>query len=463
MLSKIWNGAAFGIDATTAGLFLSFIALAAFAIAALRTVFLNSKKPTHLQEVVIDGPGNLTDEVEPIYDKSEDDKAQSSVRVKALCIHPIKSCRPIEVQRALLTKTGFAYDRCFAFALEKTPGDWKFLSQRTKPGMALIEQHLWLPHARSDLTHENVKTGGCLVVTFPDPDPAGKTARAQAILEQGTFSAQPQTSFMIPLKPTPGQVDKWGLRIKAFTVQERTASGLDYGDIPEVAAALPKLRKFLQISGRENLTLMACTPDTLAPTDTNLAPLKCIGTPAMQCYTDEQPLHIINLPSVHATSQLLPTENQPLSARRFRPNIFITGAPAFSEESWKRFRVLPRAKSGGRKAETVPSMSVVCRTARCTMPNVDPQTGSIAYENAPAGRKRGKPQPSTTLAEHRMVEDKQVNPIALGYMGVHCVPEDSTFSQSGIRNGRGVYVEVGDEIEVFETGNHYWGSTAHDY
>ena len=56
-----------------------------------------------------------------------------------------------------------------------------------------------------------------------------------------------------------------------------------------------------------------------------------------------------------------------------------------------------------------------------------------------------------------MVEDKQVNPIALGYMGVHCVIEDSTFSADE------VYVGAGDEIEVFETGIHRWGSTAHDY
>lgn len=108
-------------------------------------------------------------------------------------------------------------------------------------------------------------------------------------------------------------------------------------------------------------------------------------------------------------------------------------------------------------------MSVVCRTARCTMPNVDPLTGLIAYENAPAGRKKGKPQPSTTLAEHRMVEEKQVNPIALGYKGIHCVPEDTTFAPSAVGSDEGVYVEVGDEIEVFETGEHYWGSTAHEY
>lgn len=463
MLSTIWNGIVPSTNAKAMQLIIIPVIIAALAAAALRAILIHIKKPTHLREVVTNGPSNLTDEVSPIYDKAKDDQAKSSVRVKALCIHPIKSCQPIEVTRALLVKTGFAYDRCFTFVLEKTPGDWKLLSQRTKPGMALIKQHLWLPHAQSDVDHENFKTGGCLIATFPDPDPVSWTAQAKAKLEQGKLSARPQVSFKIPLKPTPEQIDKWGLRIKTFIVHERKASGLDFGDVPEVAAIMPKLRKFLQISAKENLTLMACTPDTLAPTDTNLAPLKDIGSPAMQCYTDEQPLHIINLASVHATSQLLPPENQPLSACRFRPNIFLTGAPAFSEESWKRFRVLPRATSGEKRAQALPSMSVVCRTARCTMPNVDPQTGLIAYENAPAGRKRGKPQPSTTLAEHRMVEEKQANPIALGYMGVHCVPEDSTFIHPETADDLGVYIEVGDEVEVFETGTHRWGSTAHEY
>jgi len=96
------------------------------------------------------------------------------------------------------------------------------------------------------------------------------------------------------------------------------------------------------------------------------------------------------------------------------------------------------------------------------MPNVEPSTGHISYEDAPLGRKRGKPQPSTMLVERRMVEEREANPSALGYMGVHCVVEDISFGKGGDGGGE-VFVEVGDEIEVFETGEHYWGSTAGDY
>jgi len=459
MLTKLWS--ADGIRVVdVARVVAILVALAALLLGLSRQYLLNSKRFLHLRIAANDTGSNLDDETDQKYDKAENDLTPGPVRIKALCIHPIKSCRPIEVKRALLTKTGFAYDRCFSFATEKTPGDWKFISQRTKPGMALIKQHLWLPHADSDPDHESVKSGGVLAVSFPDPDPPSILARAVAVLETGRFSAHPQVSFTIPLRPTSEQIDKWGLGIKGFGVHERKSAGLDYSDVPVFAAVLPKLKRYLQLSAKENLTLIACTPDTLAPADTNLAPLEHIGTPSKLCYTDEQPLHIINLSSVHAASQLLPPENQPLSARRFRPNIFITGAPAYSEEMWKRFRVLPRETHS--KLAAPPSMSVVCRTARCTMPNVEPHSGQISYEDPPPGRKRGKPQPSTTFAEHRMVEDKQVNPIALGYMGMHCVIEDSTFG-NGASEADEVYIEVGDEIEVFETGVHFWGSTAHDY
>ena len=454
MLANMWPTIGIcGVD--VARVIAILVGLAAMALGLFRQYLLTRKRLFHLRDVANNTGSNLGDETDRTYDKAEDDSTPGSVRIKALCIHPIKSCRPIEVKRALLTKTGFAYDRCFSFATEKTPGDWRFLSQRTKPGMALIEQRLWLPHAESDPEHTSVKSGGVLAVSFPDPDPPSMMARAIAVLETGRLSAQPRVSFTIPLRPTSKQIDDWGLRIKSFGVHERKSSGLDYSDVPAFAAVLPELRRYLQLSAKENLTLMACTPDTLTPADTNLAPLEHIGTPSKLCYTDEQPLHIINLPSVHAVSELLPPENQPLSARRFRPNIFVTGAPAFSEETWKRFRVLPQGTRS--KHVAPPSMSVVCRTARCTMPNVEPHSGQISHEDPPPGRKRGKPQPSTTFAEHRMVEDKQVNPIALGYMGMHCVIEDSTFGDEE------VYVEVGDEIKIFETGIHRWGSTAQDY
>jgi uncharacterized protein YcbX len=408
---------------------LILLGITSLLLVGLRQYLLESKKPRHLRETLSAIRSNLADETDDKHNTPEGDVTSDPIRVKALCIHPIKSCSPIELQRAILTKTGFAYDRCFSFVVGKTAEDWRFISQRTKPGMALIEQQLWLPNPKSDPEHESVKMGGCLIVSFSHPGVPNLVTTARAMLEERSWSAKPRISFTIPLKPTPDQINRWGLRIKTFRLHDQPYSGLDYGDLPEVAAVLPKLKRYLHIRDKEHLTLMACTPDTLSPTSTNLAPLAYIGTPAQKSYTDQQPLHLINLPSVHAASKLLPRENQPLSAQRFRPNIFLTGAPAYSEETWKRFRILPR--DGKLASRNLPSISVVCRTSRCTMPNVEPSTGHISYEDAPLGRKRGKPQPSTMLVERRMVEEREANPSALGYMGVHCVVEDISFGKGG--------------------------------
>jgi hypothetical protein len=94
------------------------------------------------------------------------------------------------------------------------------------------------------------------------------------------------------------------------------------------------------------------------------------------------------------------------------------------------------------------------------MPNVDPDSGKFDTDIPLPGKKRGKPQPSTTLVKYRTVETG--NNGALGYLGMHCVPEDRNFMEVEEQEV-GVYVEVGDEIEVLERGVHLYGSTGNDY
>ncbi|OAP63162.1 hypothetical protein AYL99_02389 [Fonsecaea erecta] len=432
---------------------------AIFITSCARHIYLAHRVPKYMQRVGIYRTSNLADQYDAKYDGDEETLPKSPIVIKALYIHPIKSCAPIELERAQLTKAGFAYDRCFALAVEAKTDEWQFISQRTKPQMARIKEELWLPGPGSKRGNVLVEAGGCLVVSFPDPDPAYPLQRLRTAFETWTLSAKPEVRFTVPLLPSPGHINQMKIQMRHFTIHSRQATGLDLGQLPGVAAAIPKLKRFLNIPARQNLTLIRCTPDTLVRTTRNLAPLDHIGTPAMHGYTDQQPVHIINLSSVHSVSQLLPTENQPLSALRFRANIYLTGPPAFSEETWKRYRILPS------KAATIPTrvastLSVVCRTSRCTMPNVNPDLGVFEHDNSRPDRKKGVPQPSTTLIEHRTVEDG--NPAALGYMGMHCVPEDASLKEARDRNGE-PYVEVGDEIEVLETGSHLYGSTGNDY
>jgi uncharacterized protein YcbX len=72
-------------------------------------------------------------------------------------------------------------------------------------------------------------------------------------------------------------------------------------------------------------------------------------------------LHLVNLESVRALGERL---GRPVDPLRFRPNIVIDGAPAWSELAWAGEIRLPDI-----------SLTVACRTTRCAATNVDPQTG----------------------------------------------------------------------------------------
>ncbi|KAJ5755605.1 hypothetical protein N7533_005148 [Penicillium manginii] len=401
---------------------------------------------------------NMEDQYHPMFGLPADCGNLGLPRIKALYLHPVKSCAPIEVESALLTKTGFLFDRCFAFAtgpLQNGPDStdkWRFISQRTKPAMSMIETEIWLPTQGDHVGH--------LAVMFPSLETPTWADRLETLLRTWDLSAIPKVSFSVPLDVIAEGFDDYVTKPKTFTIHSREAMGLDMGELPRVAAAMPKLKKFLKIPDNQGLSLFRCTEDTLVRTDKNLAPLENIGTPAVHGYTDQQPLNINSLSSVHAVSALLPAENQPLNALRFRANIWIENSPAYDEETWKRCTILPKDRQVDLKTHAAPTLSVVCRTSRCTMPNVDPEKGVFDTDNAPPGRKKGKPQPSTTLVQHRTVEDG--NKMALGYLGMHCVPEDWCLRMAE-DNDQGLYVRVGDEIEVLERGTHLYGSTAGDY
>ncbi|KAM0194305.1 hypothetical protein ACHAPQ_005476 [Fusarium lateritium] len=421
-----------------------------------------SSAPKELRNLRREGVAysNMNDQTDPKYDLPEGSTTDGTVRIKAIFVHPIKSCAPVELHRAQLIKRGFLWDRCFALATEVNRPEseggpiWRFVSQRTKPLLSQIKTELWLRHGDSDARDPLVRSTGCLVFKFPDPDPPSWLDRIRQLLD----SRQKEVSAIVPLQIDETYRKEHGIAIKPFTIHSREANGLDMGNAPTVAAVLPKLKRFLNIAEHQKLTLLQCTPNTLVRTEKNLAPLEHIGQPAVHGYTDQQPVNINNLASVHAVSALLPAENQPLNALRFRANIWITGAPAFEEETWKRCRVVPQQQAG---IESVPpTLSVVCRTSRCTMPNVNPRTGKFDTDIPDGEKTRGRAQPSSTLVKHRTVEDG--NPKALGYIGMHCVPEDLALEVATTRD-QGLYVQVGDEIEVLGRGIHHYGSTGNDY
>lgn len=122
-------------------------------------------------------------------------------------------------------------------------------------------------------------------------------------------------------------------------------------------------------------------------------------------FADGYPVLLANEESLGALGAQCP---DPLTMTRFRPNLVVTGVPAWAEDSWRRVRV----------GEA--TFRVVKSCARCVLTTVDPETG------------RKGPEPLRTLARHRRWDGKT-------WFGVNLVPD-----------APGVVVRVGDPVEVVD-------------
>lgn len=194
--------------------------------------------------------------------------------------------------------------------------------------------------------------------------------------------------------------------------------------------ALAKLKYFLGVSNplalfrvddKHRRSVTRCLPQDRQNQEFNIG------------FADAFPVNLLGLSSVHATDDELPQDASAkgrLDARRFRANIYVSGVPAFEEDRWKRItlgRRLGRDHQG--LFETEAEYHVACRTARCKLPDVDPDTGI-----------RDKSEPYASLSRTRKV-DKGACPHPC--LGMQMIP----LFQRGI-------IRVGDVVEVLETGEH---------
>lgn len=104
-----------------------------------------------------------------------------------------------------------------------------------------------------------------------------------------------------------------------------------------------------------------------------------------------------------------PDDRQPLPMARFRPNLVVSGAPAWAEDRWRRLRI----------GEAV--FRAVKGCDRCALTTIDPDT-----------TERG-PEPLRTLARYRRWAGKT-------WFGINLVPDTP-----------GVTIRPGDPVEIIET------------
>lgn len=184
-------------------------------------------------------------------------------------------------------------------------------------------------------------------------------------------------------------------RIRQVTIWKDTLDALDCGD--DVAQWFEvRLGRVVRL-----VRLGTLTGRTLDPTWVPHSPFT-------SAFTDAYPALITSTASLDALNAQL---SQPLPMDRFRPNIVITGAPAWAEDGWRSLEV----------GEVTFDLVKPC--ARCVVITTDQHTGERPHGSAPL----------TVLSQHRTLP-------GLG----------AIFGQNAVHRALGV-VRVGDPVRVCET------------
>ncbi|KAI4089571.1 MAG: hypothetical protein LQ344_005286 [Seirophora lacunosa] len=336
--------------------------------------------------------------------------------VEGLYVHPIKSCRAVEVAEAEVFSAGLKYDRRYTFAeLRRGPdgtdsgsSGWEFVTQRKYGKLANIRLEIWEPDPDSldyALGEPNVQSGGVLVVRYPAPGDG----------------VDEQRSFEIPFDPTKGQIRNQGYVLQKMRIWKDTPDSLlitstDRSDAP------PWIKDIqAYIGSSKHLALFRVASGNDRHVFRN-APRKAeLGYQSLVGFADAYPLNLLGLASVADLDRRLKETAPGLTgstALRFRANIYFKGSTAYAEDSWKRIRIGQHV------------YHVACRTTRCELPNTDQSTG-----------RKHLNQPSKTIRAYRDI-DEGAGP-GRACLGMQLVP----VSEHGI-------IREGDEIEVLETGEH---------
>ncbi|KAF2275623.1 uncharacterized protein EI97DRAFT_434031 [Westerdykella ornata] len=387
--------------------------------------------PAGCRKLGLQGPSNLSDQFSSKYSQGGDRGPSNPWKVKALFIYPVKSCRGIELEKSDIVSTGLKYDRQFTFAQYvtglptlqgKVQSEWTFITQRTFPRMAKVEVEMWVPDPEApgySPDGEWVQSEGCVVVRFPfTPDVdlsfEGLKAYGSIVAAKLSGKAEPMVEFRVPFNPLKGRQKMLRYKSEKLKIWKDTPEALNVGtEVPDEVMA--KLKYTLGVANP--MTLFRIDPAKYREVHKNAPKKEDVGFQTAIGMQDSYPMHIMNLASVHHVSSQLPKGYPPLSALRYRANVFFTGPPAFSEDDWKKARI-----GAG-------TYHISCRTTRCKLPNVDPETG-IADRN----------EPSTTMREYRVIDQGSKN----ACLGMQVTPLDAK------------EIKVGDEIEVLERGEHYW-------
>jgi uncharacterized protein len=234
------------------------------------------------------------------------------MRLHSITTYPIKGCRRVEQQRAIVEAWGLAGDRRWMIVNQETG---RRVSQRETALLTQVQPSL-------------VGSGSVLVRT---------PGMADLVVDEpldGDLIEVTVGAFAGPARPASAVADDWFSTVLGLKVR------MVWLDDPRRREVHPS-----------------------------------IGQPGdVVVFADNSPVTMVNLSSLHALNDLIAESGSiagsgpwegPLPATRFRPNLVIAGAPAWAEDSWVGGRL--------RVGEVVFRVPLGC--ARCLVTTTDQETG----------------------------------------------------------------------------------------
>ncbi|KAM7218551.1 molybdenum cofactor sulfurase [Rhypophila decipiens] len=371
--------------------------------------------------------------------------------IQSLFIYPVKSCKGIELKRSKVLPTGLEFDRLFTFAQLKSPfplgldsseaeqtrHEWEFITQRQFPLLATVQVDIYLPDiSKSRATGVGSiapSSDAFLILRFPWQEAGlrGTLAWVGAKFARGR-NALPEKEVMLPVAfPSEDEIKQRDYKYEDVKIWKDTITALN------LETELPReLRLYLGVSNR--LGIFRIDPARLRQVH-RCAPTKAdAGYQPVTGFQDAYPLHLLNLSSVRDFSDKVEKDAilKTLDPRRFRANILIDGADAYDEENWKTICFKPGPRTSRRENS---KFHVSCRTVRCKLPNVDPDTGY-----------RHPVEPDRSLRKFRDVDEGAK---LKGCLGMQMTP---LFVKSDSPDDMESWVEVGMPVEVLERGTHIY-------
>jgi uncharacterized protein YcbX len=235
----------------------------------------------------------------------------ADITLSALYTYPIKSCGRLSHSEIALDARGPVWDRRWMV----TDGDGKVITQRELPALALVQPRF-----------EN----GNLAITAPN-----------------------MPEMCIPLQREAGEI--WRVE-----VWDDICAAWDEGE--ELA---DWFSDYLNVDAR----LVRMADDFVRPVDPDYAPP---NTPVG--FADGYPILIVSEASLEELNRhIVERGKTPVPMSRFRPNVVVSGAAAFAEDSWSAVQI----------GDVI--LDVVKPCARCVLTTVDQLTGTVPDTAEPLG------------------------------------------------------------------------------